>query len=279
MSDYRIKISPKDLNVNIPINLDFSTHGKEDLIVKYEDKIVDEVINPVTDFEITRFSHDEWLGGNKAEYSTHYEFSFYDRSKAIEDTNLLDLFRYQVDYNFSDIEEYSGETFTNKEIYYYSNSFKNSFFKLDLYDTDQSETQKLYLSLILPVQQGNTTEVDIGNIYVPNVVNIKKPSFILDHIGDKEGYYIYWLKNRDYLDISTFYMSAKFFNAKTGEFIRMTNLPQCMISKKFEFEKSKYHYHRVELDYDNFTYKIYNPSNERRGTIANPIKWYEYINP
>ena len=42
------------------------------------------------------------------------------------------------------------------EIYYNANSFKRSFFKLDLYDTTDSETQQLYLTIIIPTQQGKT---------------------------------------------------------------------------------------------------------------------------
>jgi hypothetical protein len=119
-------------------------------------------------------------------------------------------------------------------------------------------------------------------------VTIKKPYFILDYIGDKEGFFIYWLKKRKFLDISTFYMTAKFYDAKNGFFTKMLNMPQSSISgDKFIFDGSQYFYYRVELNYEKHNYQIFNMNtsqtiyindNERAGTLE-PIKWYEYVNP
>lgn len=279
MNKIKLKLSPSDLNVNIPINLDFSMHGKENLIEKYEDEIVDKIINPINDFEITRFSHDRWDTVESTEnYHTNYEFYFYDRTKDMEDTNSGDDFRYVLDYNFSDNELFSGDSFNYREIALFSNSFRKSFFKIDLYDTNQVETQKLYLTIIIPTQQGKTKIENIGSQAVINEVDVRIPSFKLDFIGDKEGYFIYWLKEREYLDITTFYASAKFFNAKNGQFIRMINQPQTSLPKKFNFIKNEKHYYRVELNYDNFTYKFYNVNSNVRVGVETPIRWYEYIN-
>lgn len=280
MSKYRLKISPSDLNVNIPINLDFSIDGKEDLIKEYENEVVEKVINPINDFEVVRFSHDIWYTNEGEErYDLNHEFYFYDRTKEIEDTNSDDDFRYVIDYNFSDEDIYSGITFNNNEIFFYANSFRKSFFKIDLYDTNQTENQKLYLTIIIPTQQGNTKEVNIGSQFVVNTVDIKTPSFKLDSVGDKEGYFIYWLKNQDYLNINTFYASAKFFNAKTGQFIRLTTEPQTSLPNKYNFNKSVKHFYRVELNYDNFTYKFFSANNSSRRGTNTPLRWYEYINP
>jgi hypothetical protein len=112
-------------------------------------------------------------------------------------------------------------------------------------------------------------------------VQIRKPQFILDYVGDKEGFFIYWLKKRNFLDISTFYMTAKFFDGKTGQFVRMMNRPQSTIQgNKFVFSSSDYFYYRVDMDYLTHSYKVYdiiNPNDRVGGTV--PIKWYEYINP
>ena len=53
------------------------------------------------------------------------------------------------------------------------------------------------------------------------LVDVRKPKFVLDYVGDKEGFFLYWLKKRTFLDINTFYMSAKFYNAKTGQFTKL----------------------------------------------------------
>jgi hypothetical protein len=113
-------------------------------------------------------------------------------------------------------------------------------------------------------------------------VFIRKPQFVLDYVGDKEGFFIYWLKKRNFLDISRFYMSAKFFNAKVGQFKRLMNRPQSSIQgNKYSFNSDEYFYYRVELDYDKHSYQVfdtYSLNPQRMGGLV-PIKWYEYVNP
>ena len=74
-------------------------------------------------------------------------------------------------------------------------------------------------------------------------------------------------------------MTAKFFNAKTGQFVRMINTPQSSIPKKFNFTKSDYYFYKVVLDYDNYEYMVYDTNTLKRVGNTDPIKWYEYINP
>ena len=463
MNKFRLKISPSDTYVNIPIQIDTDLLGRDDLVDKYEDDIVEEVINPIEDFEITRFAHKDWIENNILKSSVNYKFNFFDRSIDVGATNPSNSNLWISDYVFTDNPNFTGTCFTEGEIYYNANSYKNSFFKLDLYDTDNSETQQLYLTIILPTQQGLTrlsgtepptynpyvagptlpdvlpggggdvgldaplyymptptptpstskindvilividtysatfvdcdnttitryiaidiyTDVDFGwpqtnyTIYnlgtcfqidsidtseviekvsgLPNVIDnitqltegecdcptpptptpsassplptpsnppptptpsasfqppgsggeinpnpgnlppnnastalapfntqIRMPNFLLDYVGDKEGYFIYWLKNPNYIDIDKFYMSAKFFNAKTGQFVRMMNTRQSAISQKFNFESSKYFYYQVNMDYENYEYNVINTNTQNRVGTVTPINWYEYVNP
>jgi hypothetical protein len=117
------------------------------------------------------------------------------------------------------LPSYVAQGFSTSEIYYYANSFKKSFFKLDLYDTTDLNTQKNYITIIIPTEQGQTTGATVGF----QTQNIKIPDIKLDFLGYREGFFIYWLKNRSVLDIETFYMTAKFFDAKQGVFIKMMN--------------------------------------------------------
>ena len=453
--------------------------GRDDLVDKYEDEVLEKVINPVEDFEVTRYAHNDWFKENKLNTSIEYKFSFFDRNGEISDLNNS-LTNYINDYVFTENPDFTGTCFTEAEVYYFANSFKRSFFKLDLYDTPDSETQKLYLSIIIPTQQSETrssntepiesngqvdgptlpavmpqgagarnavsnyrtsvivedstvseidslvpfgpcykatftscdsfvtyrdlaintfntmdypnttytiqvnnvcyelTDVDTGttipeadlNIYIdslsqlgtggcncpnlpptatpqvssppsgglpvlppedcglnpgvsntPNLSNtptpsvtpsvqsegsggdindnpqgigegedsspitappdveIKIPHFILDFIGDKEGYFIYWLKNPNYVAIDTFYMGAKFFNAKTGQFVRFLNEPQTNFSQRFTFDKSKYFYYKVELDTENYVYEVKDTESNIRVGAGGAINWYEYVNP
>jgi hypothetical protein len=99
-------------------------------------------------------------------------------------------------------------------------------------------------------------------------------------VGDKEGFFIYWLKSLEFIPLNTFYMTAKFYNAKTGRFTKMLNRPQSTIlnSNKFVFDNIDYFYYRVVLDYINIQYMVYTLQGNRVGTTS-AIKWYEYVNP
>lgn len=461
MNKYRFNIKQNDRYLNIPIEIKTDMLGRDDLVDKYEEEVLQEVINPIEDFEVTRYAHKDWIKNNESQSSIEYEFYFYNRNTDIVNETSTSTSIYVNDYKFTENPNFSGECFTDAEIYYGVNSFKRSFFKLDLYDTADSETQQLYLSIIIPTQQGKTrssdtdpivsnpfvngptqsedappggygsglreiveddnqsleidsnmifndsykatftscnsftieryleinmylddiqpinnnvsinfqgtcyeltsvdtqvvvedpplteyidsfNQFDIGDcgcippsptptistspiipqpswpagptpsvtptptispqtegsggdindnpqgmgqgetsspIVAPPNVQIRKPNFLLDFIGDKEGYFIYWLKNPNYINIDTFYMGAKFFNAKTGQFSRFLNKRQTSLSERFTFDKSKLFYYKVQLDTDNYVYEILNmETNQRVGTNAE-IKWYEYMNP
>lgn len=270
----RKDLLPTDKQINIPIELSWDYEGLDFAIDEYETQVITEVIGVGRDFEVSRFSHAP-ASGTTNNTEVNYEFYFYSGG------SLDNIANWRINY--------ISEGFTPQEIYYYTNNFTNSFFKLDLYDTPDDKTQKNYITIIIPTQQGLKMETQMQRTQVL----IKKPKFVLDFIGDKEGFFIYWLKSRQFLNISTFYMSAKFYNAKTGQFTKMmtgngtdpldlTNGPQSDIpglgQAKYNFDNTQYFYYTVKLDYDTQTYQIYNTRNQRLGTNI-PIKWFEYVNP
>jgi hypothetical protein len=257
--------------VNIPVELKWDYLGLDLAIEEYEKNIITEVIGVGRDFEISRFAHAPATGTtNNTEIN--YEFYFYSGG------SLNDINNWRVNY--------LSEGFTPQEVYYYENNFSNSFFKLDFYDTPDEKKQVNYLTVILPTQQGLKMDAQMQR----TLVSIKKPEFILDYVGDKEGFFLYWLKKRTFLDIDTFYMSAKFYNAKTGQFTKMmtgggsnslddTNGPQALMNtNKYAFDSTQYFYYTVKLDYPTQTYQVLNTYGQRLGTNL-PIKWYEYVNP
>jgi hypothetical protein len=251
-----------DKQINIPVELKWDYLGLDMAIDEYETKAIEDVIGKGRDFEVSRFSHAP-ATGTTDNTAVNYEFYFYSGG------SLNDINNWRINY--------LSEGFTPQEVYYYNNNFANSFFKLDFYDTPDEKQQTNYITIILPTQQGLFMETQMQR----TLVNIRKPQFVLDYVGDKEGFFIYWLKKRNFLYISTFYMTAKFFDGKTGQFVRMMNRPQSTIQgNKFVFSSSDYFYYRVDMDYLTHSYKVYdiiNPNDRVGGTV--PIKWYEYINP
>jgi len=254
-----------DKEITIPIEIDWAFAGQDQSIELYEDDIIKEVVGNGYDFEVDRFPHDIDENGKTA---INYEFYFYSGG-SLNSINSWNL-------------SYLSEGLTTRNVYYFENDFSKSFFKLDFYDTVDNKRQTNYITVIIPTQQGYTTEV----IFNKTNVRIKIPKFSLDYVGDKEGFFIYWLKKLDFLNINTFYMTAKFFNAKTGAFTKMMNTPQGALAAgdTYNFDSIKYFYYKVVFDYVNKCYRVYrfdpvtNVTN-RVGSTVLPVTWYEYVNP
>jgi len=270
-----------DKYLNIPIEIKWDFLGQDSAVEEYQQNVIEDVIGFPGDFEILRFAHAPY--DNETKTDIKYDFHFF----GIPTTNSDGGIDYLVPANPSNdvqnsttnssywVTSYIPEGFTVIDIYYYVKPFTKSFFKLDFYDSKDTITQTNYFTVIIPVQQGYTV-TGITSSYKPSV-NIKIPSFKLDYVGDKEGFFLYWLRNTKFLDISKFYMTAKFFDARLGIFVKMTNTPQSEIPSKFRFNPEDYFYYEVRLSYDEKTYEVWD-NNNRVGTTSS-IKWYEYINP
>ena len=156
VNKYKIVLPENDQYLNIPLEMNWDFLGRDDSIEEYQEKMVKEVVGGVNDFEVLQFSHNEYVNNSNFEKTNiNYEFYFYDNvipitSPLVNSTN----------WNNS----YLDEGFTVDEVYYFTRPFTNSFFKLDLYDTDDEKTQVLYLTIILPVQQGFTQSVSLSSL-------------------------------------------------------------------------------------------------------------------
>jgi len=270
VSKYKIVKSTIDKEIDIPIEVKWDFTERDQAIDTYQGEVLDELIGLPNDFELARFSHNEYVAINNIDTLTkiNYEFNFFDTGSTINNPAAWDT-------------TYLNEGFTKNDVYYFSKPFTKSFFKLDFYDTKLESDQKNYFSIILPVQQGDFETVTIST-FLTNVL-IRKPKMGLDFIGDKEGFFIYWLREKFYINIDEFYMSAKFFNARLGVFVTMMNRPQSIFSGSgnyYTFNRADYFYYRVKLDYNSKTYEVFDTAtNNRVGTDATAIKWYEYLNP
>jgi hypothetical protein len=123
---------------------------------------------------------------------------------------------------------------------------------------------------------------------------VYEPQIILGpNIGDNEGYYIQWLKERDLFELNTFYVGCKFFNAKTGKIIRMVNKPipnpttgvydyldwfyyQLVLDIRTDSKLPKYNYKFRQFNRFLFTNDMVG---SQKGTSTSKLTFYEYINP
>ncbi len=250
--------------INIPIEFKWDLLGRSDSIEIYEEEIKEDIVGEPVDFEISRYAHKPY--SNNGYTSINYKFYFY--------SGVTSQVSASTSSNW--VNSYLAEGFTTEEIYYYRNPFTKSFFKLDFYDTRNTATQTNYITIILPVQQGKTELVSISPIRP--LVNIKKPNMILDYVGDKEGFFFYWLRNPSFLNIDTFYMSVKFFDAKLGVFVRMMTKRQSDLPNVYNFNNEDLFYRKVVFNFNDRIYEIFDNLNTRIGD-GTPIEWYEYVNP
>ena len=269
MSVNKVKILQNQIEayLNIPINMDWDFSGRDQAIVEYETQMVKEVLGLPLDFETARFANNQY---NNGDTEVNYEFNFYNYQLPIT-ANTVTTANWGI--------SYLNRGFSSEQIFYYRPPFTKSFFKLDFYDTPDEKTQKNYITIVIPVTQGQKQLIQIQTLSGSQLIN--KPKYNLDYIGDKEGFFIYWLRDRDYIDLTRFYMSAKFFDGRQGVFVRMTNTPQTQITPNTVlFNNADYFYYLVDLNYDNKTYEIKRTDNfVRVGDFTTPIKWYEYVNP
>jgi hypothetical protein len=254
-----IKPNVNDLLINLPIEINWDYLGHQDSIDSYEETIIDTITKDKIDYELTRFSPKKCREGSDVpiEKCNQLNFEFY----FFTGTTIVD--------NSQWISSYLNGDFFEKDIIFNTNKFKNSFFKLDFYDSPIAKEQKIYLSTIFPFENGNK-----------NNNGVKMPIYTLDYTSNSENYFIYWLKDKNYLNIDTFYVSATYFNSSDGNFTRMANVCQGdLTADKYNLNSIFDFYYKLELDYDVKKYEYFDMNVEDlvAGLVNNPIKWYEYV--
>lgn len=274
---YKFTVPGTNQSISIPIEIQWDFLGRDDSIDVYQEDVLRVIAGLPEDFEVLRFAHDSYTN-TLTSFSTNertlvdYEFYFYSGVPSNVTASTI------TDWGNS----YISEGFTGQELYYKAKPFIKSFFKLDFYDTTDSVKQVNCFTIILPAYNGIFEKINISPTLTN--VNVDKPKFLLDYIpspskpSKKEGFFIYWLKSKTFVDLDTFYMSVKFFDAKQGIYVRMMTVPQSSLPNKFVFNNDNYFYNKVILNYNTKTYRIYDYLGTRVG-VGSPIKWYEYVNP
>ena len=249
----KIKIVKSDADNKIQVSLgetwDFS--NREDLINSYSEGVMYELIGSGIDYEIARFAKAPTYisATNSNRTLIRHEFNFYNPDTATWSNTYI-----------------NPNYFTFDEIKNNSKSFKNSFFKLDLYDYMEQSKRKNFLTLILQNSQNTFNYTHFNRVY-----EIKKPDYSLDYLINPEGFFIYWFKDSSVLNLNNLFMTAKFFNAKTGEFVTFLN-KQTNQTKILD----SLFYYKVNFNFNNYTY-FYTETNNN--TEVETIRWYEYLNP
>ena len=115
---------------------------------------------------------------------------------------------------------YDNFGFSYEDVYFNRNSFKNSFVKLNFYDSPDPSNRRLAFQSIIynqinPDQRDSITKYPLPIATMPITYRIVDP--IKVKIGVSEGFYLYWLNNPPNTQYPiSFYMTASYHNALDG---------------------------------------------------------------
>ena len=154
----KIKIvnSPGDKEIVVPISTNWDLLNRESAIIDEESKIIKEVIGTPPNYELQRFSR-QVINQSTAQI---YQFNFYNESTTLWEPSYLSKFPESL-------------------VRYSRGAFSKSFFKLDLFDSDDPKKQKIYLSIILPTSNSSeilsTGTVNCEGYFISKIVRPNDP--------------------------------------------------------------------------------------------------------
>jgi hypothetical protein len=242
--------------------------GREQLVETWEEVKIQDAVNPINDYETTRYYHSSTLNqGN-----TFYNFEFWNEDNS------------QYENSFNPLG------YLDKELAKDKKSFIKSFFKLDFYDTPIRKEQKLMFSMIMPANNcRKELMVDVSEVedpieyYTQKSKGIPYPKYNIytpqvqvgPFSGKNENYYIHWLKDRELYTGETFYMACNFFNAQTGKSTRMVNrdFQAGGIQPEGLYDPIEWYYYQVILSIEKYQSPIYTYTVKKfnSGIMANNI--------
>jgi hypothetical protein len=212
INQYKINLSTLSsattaTTINIPINMEYQIVDQSDIIQRvFVDAEVEKAINPIIDYEKVRF-----IPINSK-------------------NNVIDKITYELNLNGN--TTYGSIGFTDDDIKYQTERFKQTFLNLSFYDNDNPLTQNLLSYITLnpslsksDLSQSKTLSLALGK---PKPASEIKLTFtctnpIINSRGKSNGYYIYDFKDELIMNGAPkyLYMKATFKNAKNG---KSTNL-------------------------------------------------------
>lgn len=185
------ELGEQGLKINIPLGqisqpVDTSEIAENQFV---EDEI-ENAINPIQDFEKMRFN------------------PFSGVTEIV--VQLMETGSTETTYDFFG--------YTNDDLKFRRNRFKNSFLKLNFYDSPFVTNQRLAFQLII-FNQVNEDQRDVNGELLdvsgsPISYRIVDPITVRD--GVSEGFYLYWLKEPYEAYPNNFYMYASYNNANDG---------------------------------------------------------------
>jgi hypothetical protein len=276
-----MQILRKNIDQKILINgeQDFKLDlGWQDNMAEFENEVLRDIINPTENLETVRFIHNTYTSSTTGIEQTDIWFNFYFIDAASGYTNGLD-------YNLVDIT-------INENIKMLKQSTE-SFFRLEFYKTPGTVVNN-----VLTCEKPNRTNrrlvfaknlsLPLGEKYFYTGQNlfdyIFVPVFMGSNYRNKENMYFFWFDDETVLEETnlsgsttgnTFFMSAKFFNAKDASILDFTTTGLTSSQQVVEFRDM---YYQIDINKVNKTYEVYRYDGTkltRIGKRGDPINFYE----
>lgn len=210
----KINLNTRDIastasTINIPINLDYNFVGQSEVIEKeFIEKEVIKATNPIIDYDTIRFL-------------------------PVSPVSIpITLIRYSL--SLKDLTSYGAIGFTDDDIKYRKEAYKQTFLNLSFYDTDNPLTNSLVSNITIyshlkPMDFNQIgSSGGLGQVKPANeiLLNFDVENQIVNPLGYSEGYYIYDYKfENSGIPYKYLYMKGSFKNAKTGISLNLTTKP------------------------------------------------------
>jgi len=261
----RIRFDGEDQKLILNQQQTFRTDaGWDESFQSFEDEVLESIINPIENYETCRYIHKPYTSNGINQTDIWFHFYFINESG-----------NYGLDYVSQGLDQ------TTKLL----SDVKNSFFRLEFYKTPNNEApnrsnRRLVFAKNLSLPIGERVIVD--DISTEMFV----PVFMGSNYKNKENMYLFWFEDDTVLEETTltgttFYMTAKFYNAADGSRTQFANK---QVSDSTTFVEEDDMYFLVEMNRDDaptYHYEVrdYDSTGtvrgNRRGESSDPIKFYE----
>jgi len=270
----KILVKNNDQNILLPTNQDFKIDlGWSENAQQMEQEILYEIINPVENYETVRYIHSPYSvtsisGTTFLQTDIWYNFYFLNNSGGY-------------------VQNYEEVGLTLSENAKMLKQSTESFFRLEFYKTSNDESpnqtnRRLVFSKNLSLPLGEKvffTGVPPGFTQPLNDF-VYVPVFTGSNYRNTENMYFFWFIDDSPFEETnitgnTFYMTAKYYNAKDGSILDFVNKTKNINQDIIEEEDI---YYKVIIDRTDFSYIVYQYDGiigGRRGTQSTPINFFE----
>jgi len=279
----KIVTQDNDLSLNLNIQDDFKLDlGREDNLKEFESETLRDIINPIENYETSRFIHQPYSGmsSNPNDLQSDIWFEFYFYRPYVLNGQTLYTHTGGLDYELVGISKSENMKMLKQAT---QSFFRLEFYKVPSGQKPEKTNRRLVFArdLSLPLSERVLGRIDDGYQSIEDWDYLFVPVFVGSNYRNKENMYIFWFMDDSSFEAepiltgNTFYMSARFFNADDGSIINFSNKDKAITDNISENDDM---YFQVEIDRTDYSYQVFRydgVKGVRIGKSGSPIRFYE----